>query len=119
MASSYDLNINQGESFSLRLTAKDSAGTAINMLGYTATGLLKFRYSNTGTIADLAPVVVSGESPGYDALPSGLIDVNLTAVQTAALPVIEGRYDVEIHNAGGTVYRVLEGKVKVHPEVTT
>ena len=89
------------------------------MLGYTATGLLKFRYSNTGTIADLAPAVVSGDSPGYDALPSGLIDLNLTAAQTAALPVVEGRYDVEIHNAGGTVYRVLEGKVRVHPEVTT
>ena len=119
MASSYDLNINQGESFSLRLTAKDSTSTPINMLGYTASGLFKFRYSNTGTIMDLAPVVVSGDYPGYDALPSGLIDVNLTAVQTATLPVLEGRYDIEIHNAGGTVYRVLEGKIKVHPEVTT
>ncbi len=119
MASSYDININQGETFSLRLTAKDSAGTPINMLGYTATSLLRFRYSNTGTIADLSPSVVSGDAPGYDALPSGLIDLNLTAAQTSALPVVEGRYDIEIKNTGGTVYRVLEGKVKVHPEITS
>jgi hypothetical protein len=119
MASTYDLNINQGESFSLRLTAKDTAGDAINMNGYTASGHLKFRYSDSTTIADLAPTVVSGDSPGYDATGSGLIDMNLTAAQTAVLPIIEGRYDVEIHNLGGTVYRVLEGKVKINPEVTS
>ena len=119
MASSYDLNINQGESFALRLTAKDGNVDAINMNGYAASGHLKFRYSDSTAIADLGPAVVSGDAPDYDATGSGLIDLNLTAVQTAAFPVIEGRYDIEIHNAGGTVYRVLEGKVKVNPEVTS
>jgi hypothetical protein len=118
MASTYDLNINQGESFALRLTAKDGDGDDISMNGYTAFGHLKFRYSDSTSIADLGPVIVSGDAPDYAATGSGLIDLNLTAVQTAALPIIEGRYDVEIHNQGGTVYRVLEGKVKVNPEVT-
>jgi hypothetical protein len=39
-------------------------------------------------------------------------------VETAALPVVQGRYDVEIYNVGGTVYRVLEGKANIHPEIT-
>jgi hypothetical protein len=118
MASSFDIDINQGETFSLRLTAKDSAGTTINMNGYTARGQLKFRYGESGLIKDLAPAVYSGESPGYDATGSGILDIDLTAAETAALPVVQGKYDVEIYNVGGTVYRVLEGKANIHPEIT-
>ena len=119
MASSFDININQGETFSLRLTAKDSGGTPINMNGYTARGQLKFRYGATGLIKDLEPTVFSGTAPAYDATGSGIVDIALTAVETAALPVVQGRYDVEIYNVGGTVYRVLEGKANIHPEITS
>ena len=118
MASSFYRDINTGQTFSLRLTTKDYDGTTINMNGYTARGQLKFRYGESGLIKDLAPAVYSGESPGYDATGSGILDIDLTAAETAALPVVQGKYDVEIYNVGGTVYRVLEGKANIHPEIT-
>jgi hypothetical protein len=114
MASTYNLDISQGETYSIRLNAKDSTGTRINLSGYTARGVIKYRYGNTGYLLDLDPDVVSGTNG--NALASGFIDINLIPSQTSSLPVGQFVYDVEI-SGGTTVFRVVQGKAVVNPEV--
>ena len=120
MATSVDLNILQGATFSARIAVTDSTGSAINLSGYTTRGWGKHRYSDTNKLIDLDPDVVSGSGDltWYSALTSGLVDIKISATGTAALPIIQGVYDVEMYNATGTVTRILQGKMNVSPEVT-
>ena len=110
MASTYNLDISQGETYSIRLNAKDSSGSRINLSGYTARGVIKYRYGSTGYLLDLDPDVVSGS------LLSGFIDIDLTPAQTSSLPIGQFVYDVEI-SGGTSVFRVVQGTAVVNPEV--
>jgi hypothetical protein len=115
MATTYDLNITQGSSFNIRLTAKDSDSNYINLSGYTVSGHIRNRYSDTGYLLDLEPTIVSGGTP--DAIFSGLVDVALHPTGTANLPITQAMYDVEVYKAD-TVIKLLNGKANVHPEST-
>ena len=84
MASTYNLSISQGETYSIRLNAKDSSGSRINLSGYTARGVIKYRYGSTGFLLDLDPDVVSGTNGNL--LTGGYIDVALTPAQTSNYP---------------------------------
>ena len=119
MATTANLNIIQGATYTARIAVTDSADSALNLSGYTTRGYAKAYYGASGILVDLDPDVVSGDSPDYLALPSGLVDISLTAVQTAALPVHQAVYDVEMYNDAGTVTRILQGKVNISPEVTS
>ena len=112
----FNLHITQGSSFSIRLTLQDSEGSAFDLTAYIVSGNVRHRYSSSNILLDLNPTIVSGGSP--DAIGSGFIDINLSSVQTAALPVTEAVYDIERTAADGVVNKVLQGKVKVYPEVT-
>ena len=114
MASTYNLSISQGETYYIRLNAKDSSGSRINLSGYTARGVIKYRYGSTGFLLDLDPDVVSGTNGNL--LTGGYIDVALTPAQTSNLPVGQFVYDVEI-SGGSSVFRVVQGKAVVNPEV--
>ena len=50
MATSVDLNILQGATFSARIAVTDSTGAAINLSGYTTRGWGKHRYSDTNKL---------------------------------------------------------------------
>ena len=60
MATTADLNIVQGGTYSARVAVTDSTGGAINLSGYTTRGHVKHRYGDTGKLIDLDPDVVSG-----------------------------------------------------------
>jgi hypothetical protein len=49
---------------------------------------------------------------------AGTVLVTLTDTATDALTVKKGVYDLEVDYGGGEVYRLLEGKVVVSPNVT-
>jgi hypothetical protein len=109
---SYDLDIYKGATFSLSLTLNDTAGNPIDLTNYSISGFLKFRYSDTGKLVSLNP---SGISP----LTSGNVLLSIHATGTEVLPVTYGVYDLEIrHNTSGTVDKVLNGRARIHPEVT-
>ncbi len=109
-SNTYDFCITQGSSFSLQLNARNSDNSYINLSGYSASGQVRFRYSDTGVLVNLAPLI----HPSYI---SGLLDINLTAAQTSLLPVTLGRYDLEIYS-GTYVCKLLQGKVSIFGEVT-
>ena len=112
----YNLDIIQGSTFSAQLFAKDSAGTAIDLTGYSVRGVIKYNYGTGAALVNLNPSV-NTTSP-YTAA-SGVIDVGITAANTSNLPITVGVYDIEMYNAGETeVKKLLDGRVKIYPEVT-
>ena len=122
MATVYNFSATQGSQLSVRLNVKDASGDAINLSGYGARGVVKYRYSSTSSLVDLEPTIVSGASGTLYA--SGYVDVYLSGSQTAALPVGDFVYDIEKYptgasNAEGAVDKILAGSFLVYPQVTT
>lgn len=119
-AGNYNITIEQGATFSLVCTWKDSSGVGVDLTGYTFSGSIKRRATDhvalksfTFTIAD------QGESPGQ-------FTISLTATQTSALPskysesaqkeLLSCVYDIEAVS-GEIVYRIMEGIAYISPEV--
>ena len=122
MATVYNFSATQGSQLSVRLNIKDASGDALNLSGYGARGIVKYRYSSTNALVDLEPTIVSGEN-GI-AYQSGLIDVYLSGSQTSGLPIGDFVYDIEKYPTGasnveGAVDKILAGSFLVYPQVTT
>ncbi len=100
--------------FELTITWKDSAGTAINLSGYTARMQVRETYSSTTPIVSLtngAGITLGGAA--------GTIAIVISATTTAALAApFSGVYDLEIVSAGGVVTRLVQGTATVSAEVT-
>ena len=109
-----DLEIKQGATYQLDLYYVTSAGTAIDLSGYTARMTLRTDYEATSSLLALTSpsggLVITGAS--------GLVTVTITATQTAALAAGYFVYDLEIVSAGGVVTRMAEGVGAISREVT-
>jgi len=113
MAAIANLIIDQGANFSSDVTVKDANGNAFDLTGYTTQAKLAKGYSSTRTRTSMTSVI------GTDAA-SGVVALELTATQTAALDAERYVYDVEItQTSTGVVTRVIEGLITVRPNVTT
>ena len=122
MATVYNFSATQGSQLSVRLNVKDASGDAINLSGYNARGVVKYRYSSTDALIDLNPTIVSGTTGS--AYQSGLIDVYLSGSQTSGLPDGQFVYDIEKYPSGaanteGAVDKILAGDFFVYPQVST
>lgn len=107
MASTANIVIDQGTTFSTTLTLTNDDGTYKDLTDYTVTSQIrKSYYTNTYTDFTTAKVNLEGE-----------ITLSLTATQTSSLKAGRYVYDVEISSDAETV-RVVEGIVTVTPEVT-
>ena len=117
----YNLDVIQGSTFSAQLFAKNADGTAIDLAGYDVRGVIKYNFGTGTALVDLSPAVNTGQSPPLNTYTaaSGVIDVSIPASETSALPVTIGVYDIEMFNLGETeVRKLLDGRVRIHPEVT-
>lgn len=117
----YNLDIIQGSTFSAQLFATNSDGSAIDLTGYETRGIIKYNYGTGVALVSLDPTVNTGQAPPLNTYTasSGVIDVSLSAEETSNLPVTVGVYDIEMYNSDETeVRKLLDGRVKVHPEVT-
>ena len=117
----YNLDIIQGSTFSAQLSATNSDNSAVDLTGYSVRGVIKYNYGTGVALVDLNPVVNTGQSPPLNTYTaaSGVIDVSVSAANTAALPVTIGVYDIEMYNANESVVKkLLDGRVRIHPEVT-
>ena len=111
MAGILNLTIDQGSTFVNALTVYQADGvTPSNLTGYTVASQFRRNYTSTAYTAFTVALV----SP----YTSGKINMTLTATQTAAVKAGYYYYDVEITSSGGTVTRVMEGKVHFKPNVT-
>ncbi len=106
-----NLLIDQGSTFSTTITGYDVNGNLLNLTGYTAAGKIKYNYGTGTSLVDFTTSI-------QDTYVDGLVDLSLTATQTADLIVGDLRYDIEV-TSGSNVTRIQEGLVRVSPEVTS
>lgn len=112
MATTTNIVIEQGATFSQEFIVKDSAGSAKDLTGYTATAQIRRSYYSS-TATDFTTAIVAGD---------GKVTLSLTAAETAAISVgSTGNnryvYDLEVASSSETL-RPFEGIVTVRPNVT-
>ena len=114
MASTYNILVDQGSTYTLAVTYKDSSGTAINLTGYTAAMQLRENYDSATAVLSLSSpssgIVITGAS--------GLVTITMSATQTAALSADTFLYDLEIASPASVKTRLIQGVVVVSAEVT-
>lgn len=109
----YNATIDQGATWSVVVTYKDSTGTPINLTGYTAAMQVRQQYNS-----DTAELTLTSPSNGIVITPlTGVVTITMTALQTAALAEGYYVYDVEL-TAGSYKDRLIQGQLTVAPEVT-
>ncbi len=113
MADSYNIQIDQGATYTLALSYKDSAGVPINLTNYTAAMQLRKTVGSATASLSLTSssgIVITGAT--------GLLSITITATQSRDLVPDIYVYDLEITSAAGVVTRLIEGSAVVSAEVT-
>jgi hypothetical protein len=110
----YNFTIEQGETFVRTIIWEDSAGTSINLTGYTA----RMQLRGSRGIPTLA-ISLTTENGGI-ALGgvAGTITITISASQTAAFADRSYIYDLEIISGSGVVTKLIKGIVTIATEVT-
>lgn len=109
----YDITVEQGATFTLSATWKDSTGALVNLTGYSARMQIRETYESEDII--LSFTSTGGSIVLGGAL--GTIVVTGAATDTAKIPMTPAVYDLELENAG-VVTRLLQGKATITQEVT-
>jgi len=114
LASTYNISIDQGATYTLAISYKDENGAAINLTNYTAAMQLRSTYTSVDAVLSLSSpsngIVITGAT--------GLISITITATQTAALSSNNFVYDLEITSSSNVKTRLIQGIVTISPEVT-
>jgi hypothetical protein len=112
-ATTYDILIEQGATFSQLVTYKDN-GVAVNLTGYTARMQVRATLESASTLVELTT------ANGRIALggTAGTITLTISATDTAALTSGRGVYDLELVSGSGIVTRLLQGVATISRNVT-
>ena len=118
----YNIEMNQGDTFSLNLTVKESNGALKSLSGYSARMQIRPSYDSTTVTESLT--TSNGEITVNTS--SSTISLSLAATRTANIAVDLGAgkppksvyvYDLELVN-GDDVSKLIYGNVTVYGEVT-
>ena len=113
-AGKHDITIEQGATFTLNLSYKDSAGDVVD-LSSSYTSRMKIRESTGGTIIASTE---SGDSPKNTlSIALAASGNNIIVTMTAALDFDNAVYDLELV-AGAVIDRIIEGRVFLSKEIT-
>jgi hypothetical protein len=123
-AGKYSFVIEQGSTTTFEIQYKDNTNTPINLSGYGARMQVRSDVNSSTILLTLSSSIqpdgtglsMSG-SNGTTPVQSGSIGLYISAATSSNLSFGEAVYDLEIHS-GNTVYRILEGCVKLSKEVT-
>lgn len=112
-AQKHDIEVDQGATFTLTLTYKDSAGAALDLSGYGAR--MQIRDGVGGKVYGSADT--AGGRITTDA--SGQIAVSIPHTETAKMDIKRAVYDLFIWPAAGApVDKLLYGDVDIIPSVS-
>jgi hypothetical protein len=110
-AAKLNLLVEQGATFSKRLVWRDKNKRPVNLTGYTAKMQVRATAASAEVIYELST------ANGCITLSSGgVVQLDIESSDTSTLRA--GVYDLELSAPGGQVYRLIEGKLTVSPEVT-
>lgn len=113
MAQKENLSIDQGVTYKHRFDYVDTTNTPIDISGYTARMQIRESVDDTVTVYD-STVGSDIEIDG----PNGTVTLTIPATTTEAFTFSAGVYDIEIVSSQSEVIRLVEGRVKIRPEVT-
>jgi hypothetical protein len=112
-ATTYDILIEQGATFSQLVTYKDN-GVAVNLTGYTARMQVRATLESASTLVELTTansrIALGGTA--------GTITLTISATDTAGLTAGRGVYDLELVSGSGIVTRLLQGVATISRNVT-
>lgn len=108
MADFVELQIEAGATFSTEITVREANGASKNLATYTARSQLRKSYYST-TATDFTLTITDSAN--------GIINMSLTAANTANIRPGRYVYDVEIQTQS-VVTRIFEGIATVLPNVT-
>lgn len=112
--------IEQGSSYTLECIYRDSEGNPVNLTNYIGRGKIKVNALATSSVAEFDITIANPPSEGR-------IFVELSPDKTSSIPtkgttyseLSQYVYDIEIENTiTNEVIRILNGNLKVSPEVT-
>lgn len=109
MAQVANIYIDQGTDFQIAVDVTDAAGDVLNLTGFTESAQLRKTYSSSTTTATFS---CSNSGSG------GVVTMQLTDTQTAAIEAGRYVYDLVITDGSGSKSRVVEGQATVTPGVT-
>ena len=112
MAETYNYTIDQGADSFLSIQYKDSAGTPINLTGYTAA--MQFR----PVASNVTSLNLTSSSGITITAATGTLEIRVTAAQSAALLATQYEYELEITSGSGVVTRLTQGLVAVDGQLT-
>lgn len=126
LAGIYNINVEQGATYTLDLVWKDDLGVPVNLTGYQARMMIRKNYAGDPV---LSLTSIAGDIELGGAL--GTIAITASATQTSSIDVSYSAlifngskyqqtmvYDIELEDADGKVTRVLQGSAIVYPEAT-
>lgn len=116
-ATTHDIIIEQGATFTLQLVYKTSAGVAVDLTGYSARMQVRESYP-----ADTALLSFTSAGGGITlGGAAGTILIEASDETTAAIDTrqtVWGVYDLELVPPDGRAIRLLEGAAQIRPEAT-
>ena len=110
MARIFPIEIDQGATFPLKLDIESEVdGSKFDVSDWTFTGSIRDTFNAATASAEFTIAVITAAS--------GSVQVQLPASRTNTLVPGNKVYDIEMAS-GSVVIRLLEGPVKVNPQVT-
>jgi hypothetical protein len=115
MAEYEKFTIDQGSDIAIQLELVDQNNNKKNLTSYSAAAKMKRTFNSDSSDTTSFSAAVTDAT-------DGILTLSLTNSQTSALKVGSYVYDVEISfvdsSANTIIERVLEGKIRVNPNVT-
>ncbi len=108
-----NLSVVKGSSATWRLTATDSVGASLNLSGFSIRSYIKYKFSDSGILLNLNPVI-------YHAA-SGIIDLTISGTASSNLVCGTFPFDCEVWQTGvGVDYvsKFVRGFLQVDPEAS-
>jgi hypothetical protein len=123
MSARYDMEIEQGSTFSLPIRIRKFDGTYMDLTDWTPSGKIRKHYRSTDVIATFTFDKTLASTGWLTIQLSATVTAGITAGETDTDPRGQYVYDIEvIQNLGvnptNEVKRFLQGNVTVSPEVT-
>ena len=118
MAGVKDIAVNQGESYAMKITYRDSLGVAKDLTGWSGRGQIRLKATDTAALASFT-VTISDPTNGVvvAALAADALSGNANIKGKSYSETTAAVYDIEIYN-GATVKRLVNGACLISPEVT-
>lgn len=109
----HNLRVNQGATFREPFEWR-AASVPVNLTGWQARMQIRPDHDSKTVISELTT-----ENGGITIRPvSGGFDLYISAEETAQFNFEEAVYDIELVDEAGDVTRIVEGRVRLSPEVT-